>query len=170
MPFNDLTPYENNSMIPFIEEIPINDLILYENNPRRISKDQFEKLKDSISKDRDFFYCRPCLVSVTPNGDLLVYAGNQRLRAAQSLGWTHVPCIVNDELTEVQIKTRVIKDNKCFGTFDDDMLANEYDPDMLIECGFTMTELDIFPEEKPLDCDKLNEENVSKCLYCGKVS
>ena|ERR1043165_3883955 len=125
-----------------IELIPIKKLTLFEKNPRRITKDQMEKLCRSIQNDPEFLKCRPILVNCVtvgfPSKQILhVYAGNQRVRAAKKLGMKEIPCIVDYELDEETVIKRVVQDNAHHGEWDWDMLANEYDLDLLLECGFT---------------------------------
>lgn len=122
------------------EYIPIKQLTLLENNPRRINNDQMEKLRTSLQEDPSFFDARPCLVNRV-HKVLTVYAGNQRVRAAKKLGWKEVPCIIDDDLDEQLMKSRIIKDNKTYGEFDWDILANEWDMEMLLTAGFTEEEL-----------------------------
>ncbi len=118
----------------------IKDLTLLERNPRKITKDQMEKLCKSIKNDPDFLNSRPVLVHES-EGLFKVYAGNQRVKAAKKIGWKTIPCIVESGLSDEIIKQRILKDNKTFGEFDYDMLANEWDVDMLLECGFNVDDL-----------------------------
>ena len=144
--------------MPRIEilSIPISSLNILKNNPRKISKEQFQKLCASLKKDPEFFKNRPCLVNKTDKG-LEVYAGNQRIQAAKKLGWKEVPVIIEEGLSEEIIKERIIKDNKHYGEFDFDMLANEWEIDTLIDAGFSEDELvgfdieEIEPQEDESD-------------------
>ena len=123
--------------MPRIEilSIPISSLNILKNNPRKISKEQFQKLCASLKKDPEFFKNRPCLVNKTDKG-LEVYAGNQRIQAAKKLGWKEVPVIIEEGLSEEINKDRIINDNKHYGEFDFYMLANEWEIDTLIDAGF----------------------------------
>lgn len=153
-----------------LSHIKISELTLLENNPRKIDKAQFKKLCDSLEKDPGFFLNRPCLVNVKDE-KRIVYAGNQRVLAAKKLGWKEVPCIVEINLPEDLIKERIIKDNKHYGEFDFDILANEWEIENLLEAGFTENELSF----KPLDEEKIEEEASEKpkeekrCPNCGVV-
>jgi hypothetical protein len=72
-----------------------------------------EKLKQSISK-------RPKLMTVKPlmvNPEMVVFAGNQRLRACIALGWKEVPCYVLD-WTEEEQREAMIVDNAHNGEWD----------------------------------------------------
>jgi hypothetical protein len=151
-----------NDQQPQIERIPISELTLYDNNPRKINKQQFEKLCMNIKRDPEFFNNRPCLVNRVGEKQT-VYAGNQRLRAAKKLGWKEVPCIVENDLDEQVVKDRMILDNKSFGEFDDDILANVFDPIKLIELGFEESYFNGWEEE-----EKPKGEKKKKCCpNCG---
>lgn len=160
-----------------IEFIPIDQLSLLEDNPRRITKDQFDKLCKSLREDPDFFKARPCLVNKIPSKnvgyDLIVYAGNQRVRAASKLKWTQVPCIIESNLSKALMDSRVIKDNRSYGEFDYDLLLSNYDDDLLIDCGFTLDELkgyeglkDLLGEEGKTEPD-VKEKKQKTCPECG---
>ncbi len=156
-----------------IEEIPISKLTLLENNPRRISKDQMDKLIKSIKEDKEFLWCRPVLVNhVVSTGVFLVYAGNQRVQAAKKLKWKTVPCIIELDLPEEVMNKRIILDNKSMGEFDFDILANNFEPEMLFECGFQPFELQIDQKGSTIE-EILEEEKESKskkkkeCPNCG---
>lgn len=151
-----------------IEKVLISKLKLLENNPRKITKEQFEKLCKSLEKDPDFLWKRPCLVN-KEGETYTVYAGNQRVRAAKKLKWKEIPCIIDNELCLKTINERIIKDNKSYGDFDFDILANEWDLDLLIDAGFTPSELAIAPIA---EIEDKNEENETKkktttCPSCG---
>lgn len=154
----------NDSNLIQITHIPISKLTLYENNPRKIDKQQFQKLCENIKRDPNFFTNRPCLVNhICDATKMIVYAGNQRVRAAKKLGWKEVPCIVENDLDEELIKDRVILDNVHHGKYDDDILANVFDPIKLIELGFEESYFSGWEEE-----DKPKGEKKKKCCpNCG---
>ena len=146
-----------------VQEIPINQLTLLERNPRKITKQQLEKLCNSIKNDPKFLFQRPVLVHQKEE-QLEVYAGNQRVRAAKKLGWKTIPCSIEKDLTDEIIKERIIKDNKTYGEFDFDILANEWDTDLLLDAGFSADEL-IGSDITDLDS---TEENDSEVLEPAK--
>lgn len=153
--------------MPEIENVSIKILKLLDNNPRKITKDQFEKLCKSLENDPDFLWKRPCLVN--KEGDTYtVYAGNQRVRAAKKLKWKEVPCIIDNELSPEVIKERIIKDNVTYGIFDFDILANEWDLDLLIDAGFTPSELAISPiTEIEDESEEEDKKKKTTCPSCG---
>lgn len=136
-----------------IEEIKISDLTLLETNPRQVRTGAIKRLAKSLSgpQGRSLFEKRPCLVN-NRDGKLIVYAGNQRLRAAQSLKWETVPCIV-DEISLAQEREETIKDNLVIGEWDDDLLANNFDLKDLEDWGMDLKELGI----EPLGDDETDE-------------
>lgn len=64
-----------------VEYRAIADLKELPGNPRTIKKDQFEKLKQSIKDNADYFEARPIILS-DRTGELVILAGNQRYKAA----------------------------------------------------------------------------------------
>ena len=100
--------------------IPIGDLIPLEKNPRKISADRMQILKDSLDRLPKFFEARPLLVN-NATGKNIVYAGNQRLAAAKALGLKEVPCIV-ETLSQKEQDERTIRDNVELGDWDFDLL------------------------------------------------
>ena len=152
------------------QNFPIKQLSLLENNPRKITKEQFQKLIKSIQDDPDFLWKRPLLVNKI--GDkYTVYAGNQRLRAAKKLKWEEIPCIIEQNLSEEIMKSRIVKDNKSFGDFDFDILANEFEVEDLLDCGFSLEELGDLSgkvEEVDSDEDSSKENEKVRCELCGK--
>lgn len=153
-----------------IEEVPLKNLTLLEQNPRKITKDQMSKLCKSIQEDPDFLFKRPVLVNLT-EGKNIVYAGNQRVRAAKQLKMEAIPCIVDKDIPEDLMKMRVLKDNKTFGEFDFDMLANEWDIEALLNCGFEPKDLlgvgndidDLGTQDEP----KKKKGKKITCPNCG---
>ena len=80
------------------------DLIPYINNPRNHDQEQITKIASSI---KEFGFTNPILID-PDNG---VIAGHGRLMAAKKLNMNQVPCIILEDLTEIQKKAYVIADN-----------------------------------------------------------
>lgn len=155
-----------------IEHIEIKRLTLLEKNPRKITKEQFEKLCKSLTDDPDFFLCRPCLVNyTTEDKKMTVYAGNQRVRAGKKLKWKTVPCMVEEDICEETMSERTIKDNKTYGEFDLDMLANEWDVTLLLDAGFTEAELsvdlDVLADSESSESNEEKKDKEQTCPSCG---
>ena len=135
-----------------IQMIPVEKLKLNPQNPRIIKNEAFKRLCASLREDPEYLEARPVLV----NKDMVIFAGNQRYRAALEIGMKEVPVIVMDN-PELEAK-RMLRDNISAGDWDMDMLANDFEADFLREVGFTDDELaDLGSEEALLDEDKLDE-------------
>lgn len=119
-----------------VEYRAIADLKELPGNPRTIKKDQFEKLKQSIKDNADYFEARPIILS-DRTGELVILAGNQRYKAAKAIGLLEVPTILLEGLTEAREKEIIIRDNVENGDWDWDALFNEWDTDKLQEWGVT---------------------------------
>lgn len=85
--------------------IPIQELVPYVNNARTHSPTQITKLRSSL---REFGFVNPIIV----DRDFSVIAGHGRLIAAKEEGFTEVPCVLVDHLTEAQKKAYIIADNR----------------------------------------------------------
>lgn len=85
--------------------VPIKELVPYVNNARTHSPAQITKLRSSL---REFGFVNPIIV----DRDFSVIAGHGRLIAAKEEGFTEVPCVFVDHLTEAQKKAYIIADNR----------------------------------------------------------
>jgi ParB-like chromosome segregation protein Spo0J len=117
-----------------IEDVKISSIKLNDKNPRLIKDDKFKKLVKSIQDFPEMLKIRPIVV----NNDMVVLGGNMRLRACKEAGLKIVPIIKADDLTPEQQNEFVIKDNVGFGEWDWDILANEWDSELLGEWGLVV--------------------------------
>lgn len=85
--------------------VPIQELVPYINNARTHSAAQITKLRSSL---REFGFVNPIIV----DRDYSVIAGHGRLIAAKEEGFSEVPCVFVDYLTEAQKKAYIIADNR----------------------------------------------------------
>lgn len=115
------------------------------NNPRFIREDKFEKLVKSIQSFPEMLQVRPLVV----NKEYEVLGGNMRLRALKAAKVKEVPVDVVDWSEEKQ-REFIIKDNASFGEWEQDMLANLYEPEDLIDWGLDI-DFDIEVDEEPTD-------------------
>lgn len=108
----------------------ISDLKNWEQNPRKITKEAFEKLKDRISK-RGFHD----VIKVDTEDNVL--SGNQRKRALVDLGIKEVNVLVpNRELTDKEKKEIILESNLDDGIWDYDILGNVFEMEILDEVSF----------------------------------
>lgn len=103
-------------------------------NPRYIKEPEFVELCKSITDNPDYFEGRPLLLS-NRTGLLVVIAGNMKLKGAIHLGIKQVPTFLLEGLTEEREREIIIRDNVNNGSWDYDMLANEWDKEQLIDWG-----------------------------------
>lgn len=103
--------------IPIVDAI-VSDLTAHPDNPRTITDERMEALKHALVSDPDFLKVRPLIA--TEAG--VVIAGNQRLRAAQELGWNTIPTVFM-EMDEQTAALRALRDNHGYGEWDDAVLA-----------------------------------------------
>jgi hypothetical protein len=103
-------------------------------NPRLIKDDRFKKLVASIKDFPDMMSLRPIVV----NSEMMILGGNMRYKACQELKMKEIPddwVKIADTLTEDEQKRFIIEDNVPFGEWDFDILANEWEVDLLSEWG-----------------------------------
>jgi len=135
-----------------IQIVKTKEIIANDTNPRVIKDDKFKKLVQSIKDFPQMLQLRPIVV----NDDMVVLGGNMRLRAVQEVGLKEVPIIKASDLTPEQQKEFIIKDNVGFGEWDWDVLANEWESELLTEWG-----LDVWQQPVEVDYSLLDEEDLS---------
>lgn len=123
----------------------IGELALDPKNPRQHSPRQIRQIARSIET---FGFIVPLLVDANRK----VIAGHGRLLAARLLGWTQVPTIGLDHLSEAQARAFMIADNRLTenSTWNDRLLAEQLEElsvlnlDFSLEVtGFDMGEIDL---------------------------
>ena len=138
-------------------------------NPRFIKKDKFEKLVRSIKEFPEMLQARPLVVTTTEDGKFMVLGGNMRLKACIKARLEIIPIQIADDWSEEKKREFIIKDNLSYGEWDNDMLANEWDMDLLqhygmdLPIGFEQPEEDIQPEVE--FSQYLNESNNYVVLF-----
>ena len=109
----------------------IKDLKEHEKNPRKITKDQMEKLKQSL---KSFNYVETIVINL----DNTILAGHMRIKAMKALGRgkeeieVRVP---NRQLTPREAEEYLIRSNKNSGEWDWERLANEWEITDLVQLG-----------------------------------
>jgi ParB-like chromosome segregation protein Spo0J len=104
------------------ELVTIKSLIANKNNPRFIKDDKFKKLVESIKAFPEMLKLRPIIV----DEEMIVLGGNMRLKACIEVGLKEVWIDKAIGLSEAQKREFIIKDNVGFGSWDWDVLANDY--------------------------------------------
>ncbi len=134
----------------------IHELRLDPRNPRMHSVRQIRQIARSI---QSFGFNVPILVDAKSK----VIAGHGRIMACQQLGWTEVPTIALEHLSEAQARAFMIADNRLTenSTWDERLLAEQLkelsaiDLDFSLEAtGFEVGEIDLRIENLKPDHDK----------------
>lgn len=102
-------------------------------NPRLCKDDKFKKLVKSIKDFPEMESVRPIVV----NKDMIILGGNMRYKAMIECGYKEVNVEVVDWSEEKQNEF-IIKDNVSFGSNDWDILANEWDMELLEDWGMDL--------------------------------
>jgi len=124
-----------------IIQMPIDQLKVNPDNPRMIRDKGFKRLVESLTGCPELFQVRPCICS-NRTGENIILGGNMRFEAAKKIGYTEVPCIIMDNLTEEQEREITIKDNGTeFGEWDFDLLSG-WDDLPLIDWGVDLPNYD----------------------------
>lgn len=97
----------------------ISDIKEYDNNPRKN-----DKAVDAVASSiRSFGFKVPIII----DSNNVIIAGHTRLKASRKLGYTEVPCLIADDLTDEQVKAFRLADNKVaeLAEWDLDKLTEE---------------------------------------------
>jgi DNA modification methylase len=102
------------------EKVNIDLLVPYARNARTHSKEQILQLRASL---REFGFVNPVIV----DKDLNIIAGHGRILAAKDEGFTEVPCVFAEHLTEAQKRAYILADNRLAmnAGWDEEMLSVE---------------------------------------------
>lgn len=155
-----------------IKTFKIDDIFPYENNPR-VNDAAVDYVAKSIE---EFGFKVPIII----DKDHVIAAGHTRLKAAEKLGLSEVPCIVADDLTPEQVKAFRIADNKVneFSHWDNEKLANELlelqnvDFDM-VQFGFQvenfeMQQVTAGGDNEEINLDEFDDDSYEcTCPACG---
>ena len=136
----------------------IDEVAKLERNPRKISKKELKGLIKSIEQLPDYFEAHPIVLS-DRTGKLVVIDGNQRLEAAKRLGLKQVPTALMTGLSEERERKVILLANKSAGVWDYEMLANEWDLQLLQDCNIEIPNVSIDVDvEEPEREEKIDDE------------
>lgn len=104
-------------------------------NPRQWGKGELDDLVKSIRETPELLEARGLIVWPYA-GKYVILGGNMRFSALREMNEVDAPCYVMPEDTPMEkLREIVIKDNGSFGSWDYDMLANEWDDLPLADLG-----------------------------------
>jgi len=146
------------------QKVQIETLSLDPKNPRSITKEKFQELKQSIKDFPEMELVKPLTIA-----DGFVIGGNMRLLAMKDLGYREV--LVNDvtEWTQAQRDEFMIKDNTHYGAWDYDILANEWDVHPLNDWGLDLWEPEVEELKGLTDEDEVPEAPQEPITKLGDV-
>lgn len=148
-----------------LKEFPVKSLKDHAKNPRQIGKEQFERLSHLIEK---FGLIDKPVV----NEDLTIIGGHQRIKYLKKSKVKMVECWVPDhQLSDRDIDELCIGLNLHQGTWDWDVMANEWEPLDLLNYGFSEEQLlgtcketeDVLEETEK----KGKKKGLKHCPKCG---
>ena len=134
-----------------IVKVDINELISPEYNPRQITDDEMEKLKNSIN---EFGYIAPIIVNKHNNH---IVGGNQRYEALKELGYKEIDVVYIHEKDENREKALNIALNKISGEWDEVKL-NQIFTEMKL-AGFDKVSLTGFEDYEVQELSIINDIN-----------
>lgn len=140
-----------------IEYIAVEDLKPYEKNANKHDEKSVEVIANSI---KEFGMCDPIGIW----GDTIV-EGHGRLMALKQLGYTEVPCIRLDHLTDEQRRAYTLAHNKTneFSEWDVKTLLEELQGLTDIFTGFEIG--DIFADDLDEKDNSVLDENENGVIY-----
>lgn len=153
------------------ESRKVDSLLPHKKSPRKISKEQAERLKKSLEN-----YGLVEIAAIDLDGTIL--AGHQRMKALQLMGQGDMMVDVrvpNRKLTDEEAERYMIGSNAIHGEWDFDLLKG-FEMDLLIDLGFDQKELDDiwnkelkkeFDIEKELKEIKKAKTKLGDIIYLG---
>nr|DAH84327.1 MAG TPA: adenine specific DNA methyltransferase [Caudoviricetes sp.] len=140
------------------ENVNIKMIKPYEKNARTHSKEQVERIANSI---QEFGFINPVLI----DSDYGIIAGHGRVLGAKKLGMKEVPCLFVEDLTEAQKRAYIIADNKLTldAGWDDEILKEELQAleEMDFDVSLTGFDLDDFDfDQQDIEFDEEQEEEI----------
>ncbi len=145
-----------------LEELSIKLLKEHPKNPRQIKKDQFQRLGALI--DKFGLIDKPIL-----NKDFTIIGGHQRIRVLKKKKVKFVECwVAEEQLSDEQVDELCIGLNLHQGSFDFDILANQWDPIALLNYGFTEEQL-LGECKEEIEGEETEKKGKKKkeCPACG---
>lgn len=138
-------------------------------NPRLVKNAKYDKLKESITNYPEMLAWRSLLVYPLDNGKYIIVGGNMRYRAMKELGHKEAPVFIIPKETPIEkIKAYTILDNNGFGEWDWDLLANEWDADMLDDWGLDIPTVE--EKKKEAKDDGFSEDDgIERLVQPGDV-
>ena len=147
-----------------MQKVQIETIKLDPSNPRSITKEAFESLKQSITDFPEMQSVKPLVVA-----DGYALAGNMRLLAYKDLGYRELHVLDVSEWSQAKRDEFMIKDNTHYGTWDYDALANEWETLPLTDWGLDVWETEVEELKGLTDEDDVPEAPQEPITKLGDV-
>lgn len=109
-----------------ITMINLRRLVALPNNPRKITNENLNRLCESI-RVNGYWTHRPAAIEKIEGTDkFYVLDGNQRLKAMRRLKRKAMPCMIYEDLTDLEREEIILRSNVNNGDWDVEMLQAEY--------------------------------------------
>lgn len=127
-------------------------------NPREWTRTDLDHLITSIKETPELLEARGLIV-YPHEGKYIILGGNMRFSALREMNEVDAPCYVMPEDTPIEkLREIIIKDNGAFGSWDYDMLANEWDDLPLSDWGVPAWDTANLEETKPSEKKDLSDD------------
>ena len=134
-----------------------------EHNPRYINKANFKKLVNSLKEFPEMLEVRPLVV----DENMIVLGGNMRLKAIIEAGFTEVWVHQVEGWSDEKKNEFIIKDNSNFGSWDWEILANEWNMQKIVDWGVDLPKEMFADEDDPVQNNVQDELPKEICPTCG---
>tara|TARA_R110001592_G_scaffold75681_1_gene228965 strand:- start:790 stop:1908 length:1119 start_codon:yes stop_codon:yes gene_type:complete len=134
-------------------------------NPRFIRDAKYQELKESMASFPKMQEFKPIVV----DENMMVLAGNMRLKVAKDLKWETVWIDDLSGWTEEEKREFIIRDNTHAGEWDMDDLANKYSVDELKEFGLELPPMFDEPEPEATEDDYTEPDNMQVDVVLGDL-
>lgn len=146
-----------------LKVVPINTLVHNEANPRTIRDKRFKELKQSLIDFPEMKKLREIVV----DENMLILAGDKRTRALKDLKYSDVEIKQVFNLTEEQKREFIAKDNDHYGEWDPDVIANQWDTELLKDWGIESIRFDGANADTPDTKEKADRKPKQVVCPCG---
>lgn len=138
-----------------IKTVSLSELHETEHNPRQITKEDMERLKNSVRTFPEMLDVREIVV----DENMTILGGHQRVKALKANGTTEATVKIVKGWTDAQKERFVIQDNVQNGDWDREILDEHWDRELLEECGVPITDDRGEEIEKEIEEPEMPEED-----------
>ena len=146
-----------------IKSVKISEPKPNEHNPRYINKANFKKLVNSLKEFPKMLEVRPLVV----DENMVVLGGNMRLKALIEAGFKEVLVHQVLDWTDDEKNQFIIKDNSSFGSWDWEILANEWNMQKIVDWGVDLPKEMFAEDDDPIQQNTQDEIPKEICPTCG---